>query len=232
MRSVKYMIGSLPVVGPAARHAYKTWRHLSGAEPEFQNSKDYWERRYALGGDSGAGSYNHLARFKADVLSTFVAAENITSVIELGCGDGNQLALADYPSYVGFDVSPSALALCRSRFAHDPTKSFELLDNYDGRRSDLVLSLDVIYHLVEDAVFEDHMRMLFGAADRFVIIYSSDTEDNESNAARHVRHRNFTRWISANQKDWTLYRRIANQFPSRGNEVAGSFSDFYIFRRT
>jgi hypothetical protein len=37
--------------------------------------------------------------------------------------------------------------------------------------------MDVIYHLMENAAFENHMHTLFGAARRFVIIYSSDFED-------------------------------------------------------
>jgi hypothetical protein len=33
----------------------------------FTSSRKYWEDRYNLGGDSGAGSYSKLARFKAGV---------------------------------------------------------------------------------------------------------------------------------------------------------------------
>ena len=39
------------------------------------------------------------------------------------------LALADYPCYIGLDVSASAIMLCKRRFADDQTKSFLL---YDG----------------------------------------------------------------------------------------------------
>lgn len=37
----------------------------------------------------------------------FVRARGIDSVIEFGCGDGAQLALAEYPAYGGIDVSPA-----------------------------------------------------------------------------------------------------------------------------
>jgi hypothetical protein len=33
---------------------------------KFSGSKAYWENRYADGGNSGAGSYNRLADFKAE----------------------------------------------------------------------------------------------------------------------------------------------------------------------
>jgi SAM-dependent methyltransferase len=92
--------------------------------------------------------------------------------MEFGCGDGNQLALMRYPSYVGVDVSPSAVKLCRAQFAEDPSKKFYILDQElqaeEAPKADLTLSLDVIYHLVEDEVFERHMEALFASSRRFV----------------------------------------------------------------
>src|SRR5437899_4317923 len=58
--------------------------------------------------NSGLGSYDKLAEFKAEVLNGFVKENTIKSVIEYGCGDGNQLKFAEYPSYLGFDVSVKA----------------------------------------------------------------------------------------------------------------------------
>src|SRR5690554_228897 len=69
------------------------------------NSKNYWERRYKGGGTSGAGSYDHLAKFKAEFLNDFVTENDVKEVVEFGFGDGNQLLLANYPKYIGFDVS-------------------------------------------------------------------------------------------------------------------------------
>lgn len=39
------------------------------------------------------------------------------------------------------------------------TKQFKVVVDYNGERADLALSLDV-YHLVEDAVFEEYMTLL------------------------------------------------------------------------
>ncbi|MDR0569556.1 MAG: class I SAM-dependent methyltransferase [Spirochaetaceae bacterium] len=94
----------------------------------FPGSKAYWERRYAEGGNSGAGSYNRLAAFKAEMLNAFVRDNNIQTVMEFGCGDGNQLSLARYPRYTGFDVSETAVKLCKNRFKGDATKTFYLLN--------------------------------------------------------------------------------------------------------
>lgn len=55
----------------------------------FQGSEEYWIRRYNKGRKSGAGSYGHLAAFKAGILNRFVRENEVKSVIEYGCGDGN-----------------------------------------------------------------------------------------------------------------------------------------------
>ena len=55
------------------------------------NSSKYWEDRYKNGGNSGAGSYNTLAKFKASVINHFIENNKIQSLIDYGVGDGNQL---------------------------------------------------------------------------------------------------------------------------------------------
>ncbi len=196
----------------------------------FPGTKNYWEKRYATGDNSGLGSYGDMAQFKADVINDFVAEQSIQSVIELGCGDGNQLKLAKYPSYIGFDISPTAIALCRKLFPNDPAIRFALLDDYNGEKADLTLSLDVVYHLVEDEVFEDHMKMLFDAAKRFVIIYSINSDTFEEKAS-HIRVRKFSNWIDQNRTDWTLLKFIPNKYPYNIKDGTGSFADFYIYKK-
>ena len=71
------------------------------------NSKDYWNTRYKTGGNSGAGSYNNLANFKAKIINNFIQKNNIQSIIDYGVGDGNQLKLINTENkiYTGIDVS-------------------------------------------------------------------------------------------------------------------------------
>jgi formylmethanofuran dehydrogenase subunit E-like metal-binding protein len=76
------------------------------------------------------------------------------------------------------------------------------------------------------------MQRLFDSSERFVIIYSSNTDDNPAGLAPHVRHRNFTRWVEANQPDWTLTQYIPNRYPLKDDQKKESFADFYIFEKT
>lgn len=197
----------------------------------FEGSAKYWDDRYARGGASGAGSIGKFAAFKAEVINGFVQRHSVQSVIEFGSGDGSQLSIANYPNYLGFDVSAEAIDLCRERFNADASKSFKPLVDYAGERADLTLSLDVIYHLVEDDVFESHMRMLFDASQRWVIVYASNHDDTDRAEAAHVRHRHFTRWVETNRPDWHLRETIPNRYPYTGDFRLGSFSDFFIFER-
>lgn len=196
------------------------------------SSGNYWSDRYAIGRNSGPGSYGRLATFKAKVLNEFVAAHHIDTVIEFGSGDGNQLALASYPHYIGYDVSKNAVNLCTTKFADDPTKAFHLVSDYDGRTAQLVLSLDVIFHLVEDAIFETYMRQLFASATNFVAIYSSNKDNPKSGMPAHVRHRKFTEWTDRNvSDDWDLIQIISNPYPYNGDDSSTSFADFYLFQK-
>jgi SAM-dependent methyltransferase len=205
-------------------------RRLRGKLRAFPGSARYWEERYAAGGDSGPGSRNRLARFKAEFVNNFVAQNAVSTIIEYGCGDGSQLSLADYPQYLGFDVSPRAVELCRERFLGDSDKRFKLVSDYAGERAELTLSLDVIYHLVEDDVFHSYMARLLDSSDRFVIVYASDVEPTTPTAP-HVRHRRFTRWIAEHRSEWHLCARIPNRYPFDGDLATTSFSDFFVFRR-
>lgn len=229
---IKRLVKGVPFVGDAVMRAYWSILARTRAPQDFPGSATYWEKRYSEGGDSGVGSYGFFAEFKADFLNTFVAEHGVQTVIEFGCGDGNQLGLARYPQYVGIDISSTAIARCKELYGSDISKSFALLAEYDQSQADLALSLDVIYHLVEDSVFENYMRQLFSASRKFVIVYSSNSEDNRGYEGTHVRHREFTRWIRGNLGDWKFVTRVPNRHPYRGDYRTGSFADFFVFQKS
>ena len=189
----------------------------------FPGSAVYWESRYLKNGSSGDGSYGDSAKYKADIINQFVKENNIASVIEFGCGDGNQLMQFEFPSYIGLDVSPTAVKKCRSLFEEDSSKFFYLYNQEDYRKNwkalnaELAMSLDVIYHLVEDDVYEQYMFDLFSSASRIVIIYAWDVEgENEY----HLRHRKFSEWIERNTPGFQL---IAHK------KGTAAYCDFFIY---
>lgn len=204
----------------------------------FKTSSQYWDDRYRFGGNSGNGSYGHFAEFKAAILNQFVAEHDIKSVIEFGCGDGNQLGLTKYPSYIGVDVSPTAVEKCRQRFRDDNSKTFLLASEGSSRRAELGLSLDVIFHLIEDDVFRGYMATLFAAAERYVILYTSNFSGEKLDAAnahfrkaKHVRHRAVLEYVAIEFPDWELKHQIPNRYPYNWQTDEGSFADFFFFQK-
>jgi hypothetical protein len=194
----------------------------------FRGSNSYWEQRYAKGGNSGAGSYGRQAQWKAEIVNGWVDQHGVTSVVDLGCGDGNQLGLATYPRYLGLDVSRSAIQLCVRRFGDDPTKSFlaydptAIQDRGGWLRGDLALSLEVLFHLVEQEVFEGYLRQLFSSAERFVVICA---RDDDLPGRPHERYQPFTPWIARHAPEWELVERRTP--PAEVDLV----SDLFLFRR-
>src|SRR5215813_1268210 len=143
--SVRNLIKTLPLIGPVAKTVARFPIVKRARRLAFPGSGSFWEKAYREGSMSKVcpGSYGRLAEFKAEILNDFVRTKNILTVIEFGCGDGSQLRLLQYPEFVGVDVSQSAIAQCRSRFANDPTKRFYVSGavREDIGQFDLALSL-------------------------------------------------------------------------------------------
>ncbi len=206
--------------------AAETAKRLA-AKATFKGSGTYWEDRYSKGRSSGNGSYGEVARFKADVLNRLVVEHVVTRVLEFGCGDGSQLALARYPAYIGLDVAPTAVRLCKQKFADDMSKSFYLYESgafVDNARlfdSDMTMSLEVIFHLIEDDVFDRYMGDLFDKATKLVVIFSSNVD--RSTSAAHYRDRQFSAWVDAHRSDFELIEHTPGPHAAT--------SDFYVYRR-
>lgn len=198
----------------------------------FNGSKEYWDKRYSEGGNSGSGSYNRLGIYKAETVNEFLEEKNIKSCIEWGCGDGNQLSLMNYKEYLGIDISKKAIEINREKFKNDSSKRFMVLDDNlsINKKYDMAISLDVIYHLVEDDVFEKYMRNLFAYADKYVCVYASNTNSQQCGYYNHMKHRKFTDFIDKNFKSWSLIEYIENRYPFDERDCANtSFSNFYFF---
>jgi len=79
----------------------------------------------------------------------------------------------------------------------------------------------VVFHLVEDRVFESYMNDLFMVSSKYVIINAWDVEGE---IKYHVRQRNFSKWIENNIDCFELVERIKR-------DPENNFCDFFIYRR-
>lgn len=164
----------------------------------------YWERRYRDGRTSGAGSEGAEGAYKAAYVSNFLADHGVVTVVDWGCGDGQVLARTKFPKgtqYTGVDVSQTIVDRMRVQFPQHrfigPNDAHAWEDAYR-----LALSMDVLFHLPDDADYYGYLDHLFNSAVRHVVIYSTDQADGRT--ARHVFRRKFTVDIAERYLDWEL----------------------------
>jgi 2-polyprenyl-3-methyl-5-hydroxy-6-metoxy-1,4-benzoquinol methylase len=102
---------------------------------------------------SGPGSHREPTRRVADAIVQLVEQYGITSVLDVGCGEGSWMP--DLPGYVGIDVAPEAIEAAKR---NHPERKYWLMDwALDGTEMptyfDLVIVRDVVQHLsVDDAL--------------------------------------------------------------------------------
>lgn len=217
------LLGVAPVAAPSSSH-------IADNRPSFDSSK-YWEQRYLAGGNSGAGSYSKSAQYKALILNAFAAEKQLKHVGELGSGDGNQLRYLAFENYTGFDVSRTAIDLCRDMHKDRPGCDFVWLGEPELDMSryseafELTLSLDVIFHLIEEDVYRAYMERLFAMSASYVIVYASNHDGPDRHGAIHVRNRRFTNDVARWLPEWKLLKQVDNPY----KHPLISEADFFVF---
>lgn len=186
------------------------------------DSKKYWENRYLTNGNSGAGSYGTEAMFKANYINGVIKKYGINSISDFGCGDGNQISLlTGFKKYYGYDFSRTTIDNCIKKLT-DKRYQFEY-NIEDIPISDITISLDVTYHILEDDYFEEYMNSLFMKSNKYVLIYSMNRNDATSqNMSIHLKNREFVGWVSNNYPHFELVETI--KFPEKTNDIG-----FYLF---
>ena len=200
--------------------------------PPVFDSVTYWKNRYRNGGNSGSGSYGKLAEFKANSFNRFVKENDISSCIEYGCGDGNQLSLMKIDKYLGLDVSPDTIEAIAKKFEGDFGKEFETYDPikfeiFDRYTADISISMDVILHLIEESRYLDYLRNLFNSSNRFVGIFNTATDEQPAKMAIHNRFRDHRKWITKHATD---FQPIACDL-APGNLGYPSDTGFYYYKK-
>jgi Methyltransferase domain len=229
-RSGKAILAPYPALYNLAKTIFP--RHID--EPDFTQSSDYWKQRYLNGLDSGDGSYGPLAQYKARFVNQFVHSRGIKTALELGCGDGNQQSMFNIEHYTGVDISDECIVACNKKYKSS-SRSFYNAQNFHSLHSseqyDLTLSLDVVYHLIEDQVFEKYIHDLFSRSKEYVLIYSSD-ENHYDSRIPHVKHRKFTEQTQTACSQFKLISVEINPFEkSKGSALYGSFAKFHIYEK-
>ena len=175
----------------------------------FINSSQYWEDRYYYGGNSGRGSYLEEANIKANFLNNTIQKFDLDYIVDIGCGDGNNLGLFKSPNYFGIDLSETIIKKNIRKFIRDKSKKFYLLKDNQikiineiksivNQNNTIILSFDVIFHLVEDTVYKEHLDFINSTNANYCLVVSTDKHVHYDYSKPHVRHRNYSKDLKLN----------------------------------
>jgi 2-polyprenyl-3-methyl-5-hydroxy-6-metoxy-1,4-benzoquinol methylase len=186
---------------------------------------NYWENRYKSGGNSGSGSYNEDAKHKADVINDYINKYDIKTISDFGCGDGNQISLfLGFENYAGFDISEYIINANKIKFLNNSKMSF-CNSIEELPESDLCLSLDVIYHIVDLNIYNNYMSKLFSKSKKYVLIFSTNFNSTPENKTsnNYCFHHKFTDWIESNRTDFIFIEEIDNYLKTSAK--------FYLYQK-
>jgi SAM-dependent methyltransferase len=116
----------------------------------------------------------------------------------VGCGTGYWTAYytARGADYTGVDIAPTSVARLANEY---PASRFVHLDVGESPvpgRFELVNAFDVLYHLTDDARWEQALRHLAGALDPGGLLVITDAFREFPAAAEHNRMRSLDRYLS------------------------------------
>lgn len=201
------------------------------------STKQYWDERYFNGGNSGEGSYGRFASLKADFVNDVIQQLSCESILDLGCGDGNNSTLFSRVSYTGVDISDNAIAICRSRFGSD-FRRFQSLEALKGSSDtfDLTLSLEVAMHILEEELFLEHLFLLFSRAKKAVIMMTPIIPHLEGlKQLKHEKSRHMLPYFSPFLGDFNLVKIVITHRQGYLQRAAGEIdlcsSDLLLFTK-
>lgn len=188
---------------------------------KFTNSSRYWEERYYYGGNSGRGSYHEDAKIKVNFLNDTILEYDLKHVIDIGCGDGHNLSLFNTFNYFGIDLSETIINENKRKFIGDKYKKFYLLkdnqlniineiNSYVNKNNSIIISFDVIFHLVEDNIYKDHLDFINSINAAYCLVASSDEHVNYNLSVPHVRHRNYSKDLILDGWNLLVSKKIPN----------------------
>ena len=148
------------------------------------NEKDYWNARYSQGGNSGYGSYDE----QLDKKLAWILPLDFDSICEVGCGDFNfgKNILRMHPAkYLGLDISEYIVNKNKEDY---PLFNFEVFNYHNAEPADLVLCVDVLFHIIEDKDVDRMLSELDRVWTKYLVITAYERDEKFEN---HVRIRKF-----------------------------------------
>lgn len=172
---------------------------------------------------SGAGSRGDLLKFKIDFVNKFVKDYEVSSILDLGCGDLHFASQLSVDKYTGVDivdhVHPTSIA---AKDFTTKVSRFDELDDVDG--AELCMSIDVLYHILPDEVDYLHAALdnLFIKSTKYILVYAQDPENTTvRDNGNHICNSQWKSYLE--EKDVTLIYE-------QETPMAGSGAKFFAYK--
>lgn len=147
-------------------------------------SINYWKGRANW---SGAGSRGALLDFKTNFVNNFIKDNEVSSVLDFGCGDMHFAKQLSVDEYVGVDIVDRAIP------SDVASKNFKLVvkrfdEVQEDREFDLCMAIDVLYHIVrgEEDYLESLLDNMILHSSKYLLIYAQDSDQNILGESEHV----------------------------------------------
>ena len=98
-------------------------------------------------------------------VETFLASRPPSTLLDVGCGNGRNLAAADLAGYEaeGFDVCPEFVQICRARKLNAFIGDIDAIETPITKTYDSVICIAVLHHLRSDKSRQIALQRLFDA---------------------------------------------------------------------
>lgn len=127
------------------------------------------------------------------------------------------------------DIASTAISLCKTKYETDDTKSFlwyqpGYLINKSFISAELVVCVDVLYHIIEDADFIQTLDDIFSCAEKAVILYTKIAAADKETEMQTIKDRDIFKYLEK-YEDFKLKEVIPQKHPGI------SSADFIILER-
>ncbi|MGC8495194.1 MAG: methyltransferase domain-containing protein [Syntrophobacteraceae bacterium] len=145
-------------------------------EENFDNAL-FWNNRYdcfpELG--SGVGSRGQSLEYKREHLNNVVHFFGDSSVLEIGCGDLETSKGLNFKTYVGYDLSASALEIARAKRPDWQFVQGSIDDAHRDPLAELVMCIDVLIHQKDADQYRELLYNLARATGQRLIVSGYET---------------------------------------------------------
>lgn len=177
------------------------------------NLIDFWNQRHGKlglysGGDKGISNYEnfefyiHRLSMILKLINKYYIGKKSLEVLDAGCGKGffsNGLFSSGY-IVSGIDSSVNAISFCKENYPEIFFKQDDLDNFVLNKAFDVVVCIDVMFHIVEDNLWEKSVKNLaYHAKNNSIIIISDyidavDSEKTIGEKIKYIKYRNKKRY--------------------------------------